>query len=893
MMLIKKQKERYGQAFLLGLLVATAFFGYFMLTERGLFLYYGDFNVQQIPFYKLAHGAVRDGNIFWNWHTDLGVDFIGSYSFYLIGSPFFWLTLPFPNSWVPYLMGPLLILKFATASLTAYCYLRRFVRYTHNALIGALIYAFSGFSVYNVFFNHFHEAIVYFPLLLLAMELFVAENKRGLFAAMVFLCALNNYYFFFGMALFCIIYFAVKVISKSWQISFSRFMWLFFEALIGTLMAAMILLPTYFTVIGNERATSFIAGWSGLIYDREQITLNVIQSWFFPPDNPARPVFFPGADIKWSSISGWMPLIGMTGVIAWLQTCKCTWQKRLFTVCAFMALIPVLNSAFSMFNYGYYARWFYMPILIGALMTAQALERTDINWAAAFRWSIGITATFTIAVGLFPGWYNHDRQWHEFGLFNDSQSDNPMYRIRFWVECAIAIISLFIFLILISYRGGVKKRKPEVSEGQYISAIRKAQPIFWRLCVISICVVTVIYASCHLAWGKMSGDNVDFMIDNLIHGAEKIELDINDGERIDVYEGTDNTGMFLGYPTIQAFHSNVPGSVFEFYDYVDVDRGVGSRPTAQDYHIRGLLAVRYLIDYRGNNDGSNFINNEAREWEDAEAMPGFTYIDHQNDYDIYKNDCFIPYGFTYDYCITRDAIDSFFGSSRAAMLLKAMLVTEEQAKAYSDCMTRIVNYDTAPGLDNIGKQAYVEDCKKLQQNVVSKPLKVDNYGFTSEVTMPRKNLVFYAIPYEKGWSATVDGKPARVEKVNSGLMAVLVPEGEHTVRFTYKTSGLVLGIIISITAAAILCVYVVVFYRRRKQNPDRFVVTNVEREALMAEWNRQDTAELAYSDTLIDNEVEVGKELVAMIKSAFSKKPTPKKESEPGLNESEVPPEGE
>ena len=178
MLLAAKQKERYLQAFLLGLLLSGIFLGMYMVLDRGYFLYYGDFNVQQIPFYRLAHDAVRSGNIGWNWNTDLGANFIGSYSFYMLGSPFFWLTLLFPSAAVPYLMGPLLMLKFACASLTAYCYMRRFTRTTYAALFGALLYAFSGFSVYNVFFNHFHEAIVFFPVLLLAFELLVTENRR-------------------------------------------------------------------------------------------------------------------------------------------------------------------------------------------------------------------------------------------------------------------------------------------------------------------------------------------------------------------------------------------------------------------------------------------------------------------------------------------------------------------------------------------------------------------------------------------------------------------------------------------------------------------------------------------------------------------------------------------
>ena len=146
-MLFSKQKERYKESFFIALFIAFMFFIPFMLMNKGYFLFYGDFNAQQVPFYKLAHKAVKSGEIFWNWNTDLGANFIGSYSFYLIGSPFFWLTLPFPNDMVPYLMGPLLILKFACSSFTAYCYLRRFCRNKDNALIGALLYAFSGYML--------------------------------------------------------------------------------------------------------------------------------------------------------------------------------------------------------------------------------------------------------------------------------------------------------------------------------------------------------------------------------------------------------------------------------------------------------------------------------------------------------------------------------------------------------------------------------------------------------------------------------------------------------------------------------------------------------------------------------------------------------------------------
>ncbi len=96
------------KAFFLGLGLSFLVFIPFLLVDGGRFLFYGDFNVQQVPFYRLAHDAVRSGNLGWSHLTDLGANFVGSYSFYLLGSPFFWLTIPFPSDWVQYLMGPLL-----------------------------------------------------------------------------------------------------------------------------------------------------------------------------------------------------------------------------------------------------------------------------------------------------------------------------------------------------------------------------------------------------------------------------------------------------------------------------------------------------------------------------------------------------------------------------------------------------------------------------------------------------------------------------------------------------------------------------------------------------------------------------------------------------------------
>ena len=47
-------------AIVLAVVISLIIFLPFIIIDKGCFLFLGDFNVQQIPFYQLAHKCVRD-----------------------------------------------------------------------------------------------------------------------------------------------------------------------------------------------------------------------------------------------------------------------------------------------------------------------------------------------------------------------------------------------------------------------------------------------------------------------------------------------------------------------------------------------------------------------------------------------------------------------------------------------------------------------------------------------------------------------------------------------------------------------------------------------------------------------------------------------------------------
>jgi hypothetical protein len=770
------------KAFLLGLGLSFMVFIPYIIRDGGRFLFYGDFNVQQVAFYRLAHDAIRSGNIGWSHLTDLGANFIGSYSFYLLGSPFFWITIPLPSEWMQYVMGPLLILKFACATLTGYVYLRRYVRDQNFALAGAVMYAFSGFSIFNVFFNHFHEAIIFFPLMLFSLDEYMYNRRRGLFALSVFACCFVNYYFFAGQVIFLLIYFFLRLAMKSWRINLRDFALLFLEAFLGVGTACVLLVPSVLTIIQNNRVNNPINGWNAIVYDKTQRIIHIITCFFFPPDLPARPNFTPDSDSKWASIGAWLPMFGMSGVIGWMQLHRKNWLKKLLYILFFMAAVPGLNAAFQLFNGAYYARWFYMLTLIMSLATVMSLEEERVDWKRSILWTFVITAAIALTIGLMPTITTKDGvKSVSYGL--------ESYPTRLWCYAAISFGSIALLVYIFRFFRNN-------AEGQ-----RK----FSSCVLIGVSFVAMLYSCYFIGLGKtQTTDPYKHLIPYELNAGKDLPMNRDDLDvvRSDFYQSTDNAGMFWEIPTIQCFHSIVPGSIMDFYTFIGVTRNVASRPDTTHYGLRGLTSVKWLFDDSSDEDyfgGSDYSSSK---------MPGFVFYGNANGYDIWENEYYIPMGFSYDSYVTQTEAESVTQANRELLMLKTLVVADDQADLVSSLLKK---YNTSDAI--YSNEEYESDCLARQKYTCS-DFQYTSSGFTAKITTTTDRVVFFSVPYEDGWSATVNGDNATIIKSNVGFMSVIVPAGENVrITFTYKTPGLSAGITITVISLIAFIGYLILAKR--------------------------------------------------------------------------------
>lgn len=74
-------------------------------------------------------------------------------------------------------------------------------------------------------------------------------------------------------------------------------------------------------------------------------------------------------------------------------------------------------------------------------------------------------------------------------------------------------------------------------------------------------------------------------------------------------------------------------------------------------------------------------------------------------------------------------------------------------------------------------------------------------------------LFYTSIPYEEGWSATVDGQPTVITPVGDALVAFELSAGEHDIKLNYVPKGFVPGLMISLLGLAAF-VLTIVLYRR-------------------------------------------------------------------------------
>lgn len=120
-------------------------------------------------------------------------------------------------------------------------------------------------------------------------------------------------------------------------------------------------------------------------------------------------------------------------------------------------------------------------------------------------------------------------------------------------------------------------------------------------------------------------------------------------------------------------------------------------------------------------------------------------------------------------------------------------------------LTAEVNYNTQGTLTcAMLNQENFEKAMKILSASPFKEKTVSETYISGTVNNKDRGALILSIPYDKGWTVKIDGKKTDIIPLGDALISVPVPAGSHTVEFTFKTVGLVPGVIISLLSLLVL-----------------------------------------------------------------------------------------
>jgi uncharacterized membrane protein YfhO len=175
------------------------------------------------------------------------------------------------------------------------------------------------------------------------------------------------------------------------------------------------------------------------------------------------------------------------------------------------------------------------------------------------------------------------------------------------------------------------------------------------------------------------------------------------------------------------------------------------------------------------------------------------------DVHVFKRHGSLPLGFTYGKYMTLQDLRRLQPVERHYALLNAFVIDERQKTTFQD----FVEYSLSSPSDQAKLPGETPVTGGQDQSVLALTHHSHN-RIKGTISLKEKRLLFFSIPFDKGWLAKVDGQETKLELTNIGFMGIILGPGNHVVelRFTpvYFWPGLAVSLF-SLFGYAMMALY--------------------------------------------------------------------------------------
>lgn len=821
-----KPRDGYIAAFFVPVVIMIIIF-----AQRGIFPFgeesflRTDMYHQYAPFFsEFRHKLAEGGSLLYSWDIGLGVNFAALYAYYL-ASPLNWLLILCPGKYVIEFMTAAIVLKIGLAGLSFTWYLRKRSGVPDfGACFFGIFYALSGYMAAYSWNIMWLDCIVLFPLILLGLEQLVREKKGLLYCISLALSILSNYYISIMICMFMVIYFAVLMVLdwENFKDGWGKCIGLFAGcSLLAGGLAAVVLLPEIFALQSTA---------SG-----EMSFPQTVESYFSIVDMLARHIGNVQVEI---GLEHWPNIYCGTAVLMLFLlylVCRNISLREKAVYCSLLLFflasfsVNVLNFIWHGFHYpnSLPARQSFIYIALMLTVCFQAYRNLD-------RFSDrSILAAFLGAVSfvLLSQKFREGDEAYHFAVFYG----------------AVFFLAVYAGLMILYRRRGQGERG------------RKRAALAALLTLFTVCVEAAVNTTCtSVTTTSRTAYTADNEAVETLAASLKGSADFYRIEKTD--QRTKNDGAWMHFPSVSLFSSMAHADVTEFI------KSLGCEGSTNAYSITGstpfvdcLLSVKYAFYPR------------------EQSMDRLEYVqDYQGTY-LYANRYALPLGFMIpdimknewhlnmanpadvqnSLCSLFDAPDVLqeeTGLGNGPSLIYTpeeageyyAFVSNKQVKSVSlkkgeekDTFDNInrgylievgmveagetLAFQNEEGNEDLGIRLYRYNEAGLEhvyRKLAESPLTLsvwEDDRLKGTVDAGMGGTLFTSIPYDKGWTVTVDGQERQPQELFGAFLGIELEPGSHVIECSYMPEGLKEGMMISLLCAAVLAAAVFISRRRRQK----------------------------------------------------------------------------
>lgn len=750
------------------------------LIQYGCFLLEGDITSQEIAFITETKRMLLSGCPLWSWNHVYGDNFIASYTFYTLTSPFVWMNCLFPDQWMLLGVTFTLILKLLCTGWVAYAYLQKMKISTDMSVIGALMYTFSSFAISNLFYYHFLEPMIVFPLLLIAIERYMRCERHGAVSLILasFAVFFINFYFATCSMIAGAVYATCRATAKDISMNISRAVAGILCCGVGLAMSCCVLLPTLFHLQGYPRQAIRIGP---SMYGHE-FMLERLRTLFEPKLLELPNQMLNGT--SYYSNAAHVPVVGV--LLAVLYTAH--WGRKhwlsLLVMASILLYVTPLNGIFSLFTNPTYTRWAYALTLFLVLATARFVDeglRVSMRHLRIYTIFSGFAVTLSYVYGAYIR-----RKW----------GWEPLVWSDILTNLIIQGMMVFQLIMLWGY---VK----HPSKKALLWCVVVASAVYFPVSV----TLNTDFFNQHGRRKGWNGAINQYVTHNLLP-AHRGDFNF----RTDFVTRSENLygnlGMLKNRASVSTFHSMQHTSLERLL------RAVGSKLGSNTVQVQknpvsfdALMSVKDIVVY-----DDSLCNLPSRKACLIDSVRGKGYA-------IYQNRYYIPMGFVYDSYVPESEIDAInpkidYTSKAKPMDIDVPLQLLANL-AVPDSLTEMADRVMQRGF--VGEVADIDSLVRERRKNACISFTGTTHGFTAKANMPRTNLLFFSVPYDKGFRAYVDGRKKEVYPVNLGMSAVMVEKGIHHIEFRYMPVGLREGLWLTVLGTVITLIILLLQFRKNKE----------------------------------------------------------------------------